>query len=434
MENKYAAVVAERTSEELLQLLQEREQYEPEVVLAVVDELERRGVAGPELMEMRQEAERLQQAQRELAQQPGTTAEKLQDFGKLFVPQPGYFITPILLDLNLLAFGLMLLLGINFMDPDAASLIAIGGNFGPYTLSGEWWRLLTCVFLHAGIIHLAFNMLALVSVGRVLEPLVGKWPFLIAYLLCGLAGSITSLWWDSMRAGVGASGAIFGMFGMLLVIMLLEQKLHWQQKKGMLLNLGFVLVLNLAFGMKSGIDNAAHSGGLVCGLLFGTVLLLRSNRQITQQYSAKGNAVMAGVGLLLLLVFYQSVPFTGQARLAYTLDQVGNKEAQAMHVLQALVEEGEKAKAADFVPLLEQGVSQLNESIILLQGIDDATGADKDRITVMLQYLLLRKQSFELLRDNLQQHRPWQNPRQEQLLRTINQYVSNLQKGEPQEK
>ncbi|WP_242921608.1 rhomboid family intramembrane serine protease [Pontibacter liquoris] len=431
MENNFAAVIAGHKTEDLLQVLQEQEEYAPEVVLAILDELEKRGVALPEEAAIRAKAQQAYVGPTE--QQPQSAAEKLRDFGMTFVPQQAYFVTPVLLNLNLLAFLLMVLLGISPINPDAASLIAMGANFGPYTLSGEWWRLLTSTFLHGGLLHLAFNMLALVSVGRALEPLIGRWPYLIAYLLCGLAGSITSLWWDPVRAGVGASGAIFGMFGLLLILMLLERKLPWQHKKGMLLNLGFVLVLNLGFGMKSGIDNAAHSGGLVCGLLFGAVLLLRSDRQLSQHYSAKGNAVMAGVGLLLLGMFFKSIPLAGEARFVYAMEEVSKKEAQAMRVFVALYQAGDKAQAADFVPLLDEGIRRWDESIALLAPIDDVVGEEQDKVTVMLKYLRLRKKSYQVLRSDLAAKRTWQSPQQQQLLQAIDHYVRGLRNGKASE-
>src|SRR5687768_6239023 len=154
MENPYAAQVALLATEQLLKLLQEREEYEPEIILAVIAELQIRDVQVPELEEIKEYTQAVYEAKTELENQPKTPAEKLKGMLQAFVPKQGYYVTPILLNINLFVFIVMLLLGISFINPDAGQLFAIGGNYGPYTLSGQWWRLFTSTFIHAGIIHL----------------------------------------------------------------------------------------------------------------------------------------------------------------------------------------------------------------------------------------------------------------------------------------
>ncbi|WP_089317944.1 rhomboid family intramembrane serine protease [Pontibacter ummariensis] len=437
MENKYAAVVAEKEDGQLIEILQEYGKYEEEAILAVVDEAQKRGLPVPDLEQLRSEVtQRLEEQPvpaAEEAAEPLSFFEKVKGFLQVFVPQPHYYVTPILLNINLAVFLVMVMAGVNPLSPEVGSLIVLGANFGPLTLSGEWWRLLTCTFLHGGILHLLFNTLALVSIGRQLEPLVGRVPFLIVYVLCGLAGSLASLWWESTRVGVGASGAIFGMFGMLLVVLLLERRMSWQEKKAMLLNMAFIIAMNLGYGMQEGIDNAAHSGGLLAGAVLGAVLMFRSRRQITQSYSVVGNALMAGAGVVFLLLFYMQIPLTGEARFAYVLDQVGQKEEQAMQVMQALAKEGEQAKATDFEQPLAQGIVLWEESEQLLEGIDDVEGEQRDKVSVLLDYVRLRKKSFEMLRDDLLHERPLLNPEQQQLLQAINYYLQGLRNGKASE-
>ncbi len=433
MENVYAAQVALLDTDKLLRLLQAREEYEPEIVLAVIAELQLRNVEVADLEEIRSYAEAVYNAKLEQENQPKTPAEKVKDFLQIFVPQSGYFITPILLNINLFVFIVMVLAGIHFLTPDAGQLFAIGANYGPYTLSGDWWRLLTSTFIHGGIVHLLLNMLALVSVGRQLELMIGRVPFLIAYILCGLSGSLASVWWDGTRVSVGASGAIFGMFGLLLVLMALERKLTWPEKRAMLGNLGIVIGINLMYGMTGGIDNAAHTGGLVAGILIGAILMLRSDRQIAHNFSLSGNAILAVSGLLLLTIVYNLVPFTGQMRYLYTLDQVAQKEAEAIKVLVRLSEKEATATAEEFAPQLEAGIKLWDEGEVLLEEINDIEGKDQDRVLVMLDYVRLRKKSFEMLRDDLLHNRPLLNPQQQQVLGAINGYLTALQQGKESE-
>ena len=206
-----------------------------------------------------------------------TTKEKLNGFFSIFKPTEGYFITPILININILIFILMVGFGVNFMLPSNESLITWGANFKPLTLEGEWWRLMTCCFLHIGILHLLLNMYALVYIGLLLEPYLGKARFLTAYLLTGLTASLTSLWWHDLTISAGASGAIFGMYGVFLA-MLTTNLIEKSARKALLTSIAVFVLYNLLNGLKGGIDNAAHIGGLIGGLVVGYGLL-RSLKQ-----------------------------------------------------------------------------------------------------------------------------------------------------------
>lgn len=430
MENIYAAQAQEHTTEELKAVLQEYQEYEPEAVLAAVRELERRNEEVPNRFQLLQE---LQQEQQDEPQpEKETPAEKAKNFLMLFVPQPHYTVTPILLNLNLLVFILGLFLGLDFMNPDASRLVDIGANFGPYTLTGEWWRLLTSTFLHGGLVHLLFNMVALVQIGVQLEMLIGRVQFALAYILCGLAGSITSLWWTSpeISVSVGASGAIFGMFGMLLIVMMLERQLAWSDKRAILTNMAVVIGINLAYGMRGGIDNAAHVGGLVAGIILGAVLMLRSDRYITQQYNAVGTAVMAGVSMVVLVIFFNSIPFAGKTRFAYALEEIGKKEEQALQAIFELDKAGDHPDTKRILPMVEEGIQLWEESEVLLENIDDAPEEEQARLTAMLDYVRLRKLSYQMLRDDMKAGRPLLHEKQQQMLSAINHYALQLQQND----
>lgn len=186
----------------------------------------------------------------------------------LFKPAKGYFITPILINLNLLVFICMVSTGVDFINPDSESLIKWGGNLRSLTLGGEWWRLLTSCFIHIGVIHLLFNMYALVYVGLMLEPYLGKSRFLAAYILTGITSSLGSLWWHDNVVSAGASGAIFGMYGVFLA-MLTTNLIDKAARQAMLTSVCVFVGYNLLNGMKAGVDNAGHVGGLLGGLIIG---------------------------------------------------------------------------------------------------------------------------------------------------------------------
>ncbi len=186
----------------------------------------------------------------------------------IFIPVRGYFVTPILIDLNILVFLLMIFSGVNIMLPDTESLLKWGANFRPSTLAGQPWRLLTCCFLHIGILHLLFNMYALLYIGILLEPRLGSWRFGIAYLVTGILSSLTSLYVHELTLSAGASGAIFGMYGVFLA-MLTTNLIEKSTRKPLLTSIALFVGYNLMYGMKGGIDNAAHIGGLVSGIAIG---------------------------------------------------------------------------------------------------------------------------------------------------------------------
>ncbi len=189
----------------------------------------------------------------------------------LHIPQPGFFITPILIYVNLAVYLLMALSGLGFLDFQADDLMKLGANFRPETVNGQWWRLLTSVFLHGGLMHLLANMYGLFYIGSILEPLLGRTRFLGAYLICGIFGSLASIGWYEATVSVGASGAIFGMYGLFLAL-LLAKIFHPEFAQAFLSSTLIFVGFNLLMGFQGGIDNAAHIGGLVSGFAAGWLL------------------------------------------------------------------------------------------------------------------------------------------------------------------
>ena len=147
------------------------------------------------------------------------------------------------------------------------------GLFGPRVAGGEWWRLLTSGFIHAGLLHVAFNMVALYMFGSPLEQVVGRTRYLLIYLVALLAGSVGALIASPGALTVGASGAIFGLFGALLAA---------QRAAGIPLRAGGllpVLVINLVFTLATpGVSIGGHVGGLLGGLAAGAVVFNRTLR------------------------------------------------------------------------------------------------------------------------------------------------------------
>ncbi len=188
----------------------------------------------------------------------------------IFVPRKGFWITPLLIDINVLVFILMTAMGGDIYSPSGNILLKWGANYQPLTLNGEWWRLITCCFVHIGILHLFMNMFALLFIGILLEGKLGRLRFLTAYILTGITASVTSAYWHDLNLSAGASGAIFGMYGVFLA-MLTTNLIPKPERKTQLVSIIIFVVYNLAGGLKAGIDNAAHIGGLLGGMFIGYV-------------------------------------------------------------------------------------------------------------------------------------------------------------------
>jgi membrane associated rhomboid family serine protease len=155
--------------------------------------------------------------------------------------------------------------------------------------NGDWWRLITSAFLHYGPIHLGLNMMSLYFAGRILEQVIGRWRYLLLYVASGLAGAAGALYWSPNSPTVGASGAIFGVLGALLVL----------ERRGNIATGGQVLlliILNLVitFSYSSSISVGGHIGGLIAGILL-MVAFVRFRTSMQLSLAAAGIVAVASI-------------------------------------------------------------------------------------------------------------------------------------------
>ena len=183
-------------------------------------------------------------------------------------------VTQAIFGINVAVFVAMALAGVSLTSPTMGELWHWGANYGPYTIGGQWWRLLSCVFVHIGIIHIALNMWCLWGLGRIAEAVYDHWTFGAVYLITGVSASVASLAWNPVVTSAGASGAIFGIAGALIASFYLgEFSLPKAVVSSLLRSVVTFAGYNLVFGAMSGrTDNAAHVGGLVSGLILGALI------------------------------------------------------------------------------------------------------------------------------------------------------------------
>src|SRR6187401_28908 len=267
------------------------------------------------------------------------------------------YATYAIIGINVIVFILMAINGAGIFTPNALVHIDWGSNFSPLTLSGDWWRLVTCVFIHFGIIHLVMNTYALYIAGVYLEPMLGKTKYIIAYLATGIFASLASLWWHSdVVNSAGASGAIFGLYGIFLAL-LFTNLIPKQMRSSLLQSIGVFVVFNLIYGTKSGIDNAAHIGGLLSGMIIGFIFypLLKK-----EDKGAKSNLVLIAIvaGAVLSAWIYLNSP--------------GNKveserrAAELNYLREARFPDGEKffEKYKEYVQSDEKIVTMFNDGTV----------------------------------------------------------------------
>jgi membrane associated rhomboid family serine protease/antitoxin component YwqK of YwqJK toxin-antitoxin module len=181
-----------------------------------------------------------------------------------------YPVTIILIVLNCVVFLGLAIHQQSFLMNSSADVLAIleaGANLNPYTVGGEYWRLFSCIFLHFGVLYLAVNMFALWALGRYLETGIGSIRFILLYLICGVAASLASLFFNIYVISAGASGAIFGLYGYQLGAQLIGNLHDKEVLKNVLVNFVIFAVINTLIASGFNVDVAGHIGGGLTGLV-----------------------------------------------------------------------------------------------------------------------------------------------------------------------
>jgi len=156
---------------------------------------------------------------------------------------------------------------------DTGVLVDFGAMYGPKIAEGDYWRLFTAMFLHVGVVHLLLNAFNLFIFGRMVEEVFGPFRFALLYVLAGLFGSVTSYLVNPDVIAAGASGAVFGIIGMMMAYLAVQRLVLGKEAQQTLYGLLVFAGVLLGYGLlNSGIDNWAHLGGLAAGFGLGYAL------------------------------------------------------------------------------------------------------------------------------------------------------------------
>jgi rhomboid protease GluP len=235
--------------------------------------------------------------------------------------------TYLLVGVNCAVFLWMVTHGVNPRDPTSTDLLRYGANRTDLVLSGQWYRLLTATFVHVGLLHLATNMWCLWNLGMLGEPLVGPGGLVAIYMITGIAGNLLSmgsnvfyyhLYGDAqvlMIPGAGASGAVFGIAGILIVLLSNRQlPFAWNDLRQLRRRVIQFAAINLVIGLVGNrvadrlsisiaIDNMAHIGGFLSGLVLGVPLVPRMTAG-RERYLGRQKVVFAAACFILALFGY----------------------------------------------------------------------------------------------------------------------------------
>jgi len=396
MINPFAPAMAAKSDLELQVITQQKHRYEPEAYVAAIEELERRQLATAELLAEKNDVIASLNESPIADQEQSEERASWTDALALFKISKEYFYTPIIIYTNVLIWLLMIGTGVHALSPSVESLLNWGGNLSALTLSNEPWRLLTSTLLHGGIIHLLLNMLALLRVGAILEMSLGRHRYALIYLVTGIFASLASAAFSENVVSVGASGAIFGLYGLFLSLLISKSiDLPSETRENFIVSTLIFIGYNVFYGFaKTGIDNAAHIGGLLAGFVIG-FLYYPTIRQ------PKLSAAISGALVVVTLVAVWAAPSLIRNKYAEfdsAMRSFAANQERTMWMAQEDFPTPGTAGANIFRERLRfEGINLWNENLALLNSLEEMPSELQGRIDLMKTYCKLRIESCETM-------------------------------------
>jgi len=339
-----------------------------------------------------------------------------------------YYGTSLIIAINLLVFIAMLIDGVSFFEPTNSDLIRWGANFGPYTLKDEWWRLFTCEFVHVGFGHLMANMISLVYVGIILEVLIGTLRFVTVYLLAMVAAALLSVWWNDYVIGAGASGAVLGMYGMMLMFSVAGRKMFAPgELGGFFIWAIFVIAFNLFYGLKDGIDNSAHLGGIFYGMFAALVFYPSYRKKESLSITLLNDIVLIAVSIGIFVLAYHQIP----KGMAYYDDKMEAFDVNQDAALAVLIQYDRDTLAYEkrdyYLQRFKQdGLERWDRTITSLLELNNLPENYDTRVELLLKYSILRKESCEIIINSLEENTGYPEERLKPLYDSIDVVIADI--------
>lgn len=317
----------------------------------------------------------------------------------------GRIITLVLFGVNLVVFICMIANGDSPFEPTTESILNWGGNESSLTFNGGWWRLITSCFVHIGIFHLIGNLYYLYYIGSYLEPILGKSRFILSYLSTGIFAGMASLLANkySYTVSAGASGAIFGMFGVFVA--LLSTKLIPERiRNSCLQNTLIFIAYNLIFGRGPGIDSAAHVGGLLSGLVIGYCLYPSLSLYFQ---SEKVKAFTNSFLLLASTLAATGFLINGRNSPSFQFDKVASEFANNIEHINSLIDNIKQTSKIETLMYMYNHLNPEYEKIKILAEKATTIKLKDDkakRRDYMVKYIHLISERYELLAKGIREN------------------------------
>jgi membrane associated rhomboid family serine protease len=307
--------------------------------------------------------------------------------------------TPALAALSVVVFFCMLVAPGALSDPE--TLVRWGGSFGPRTTNGEWWRLITAMFVHASFFQLLVNVAALVQMGLILERLFGRLSFASLYLAAGLTSSVVSLSMHPIGVATGASGSVWGVLG-LYVTWLIAGTIR---RSPLTVPLTTILMtcpavgLFVIYSMAAGFNGRAEMAGLVVGVVYGLVLAKDAGERTPPLLRAA-----ATMGAVVLMAVPVTVPLRGLTDVRPELERVAAIEQRTVSTYDSAVGHFTKGEIPirDLAELIDRTIlPELQAARARLKQLAGVPREHQPMVAAAAEYLTLREKSWRVRADAL---------------------------------
>jgi len=308
--------------------------------------------------------------------------------------QPTPLVTICLIAINVTIFAWMIVSGLQLGDEE--TLIAWGGNFGPATTNGEWWRMLTAMFVHTGFLALLINCACLLQVGTVIERIVGRVAFAAVYVATGVLASAVSLAMNPVSVTVGAAGAILGLHGFLIACVL------FTYFPGASLEIPLAVLKRIApvtavfviyHAVTAGVGDAmvlAGFGGMGCGVLL--------CRKISEEHPG-GLRIAVVAGITMMFAIDAVIPLRGMANVRPEVDRLVSLEARIGTEYKTAVDDFTKGRVTSkaLADLIQRSIiPEVTAARARVDALDKVPKSQQPLIASARIYLRLRDESWRL--------------------------------------
>jgi rhomboid protease GluP len=316
-------------------------------------------------------------------------------------------VTPALIAMNVTIVVVMLRGAAALSDP--VTLVGWGANFGPRTTNGEWWRLVASMFVHSGMLHLLVNIVALLQIGLILERLVGRLAFAAVYITAGTFASLVNLSAHPLAVSVGASGAIFGLYGLLLASLIwgLLRRSAVTIPLHTLKRLGPAAAVFILYSMANdGLAISAELTGLVAGFLWGVVLWGLVLASGASDRKPQGRWVAAAMAATIVIAVASAVPLRGIADVKPEMERVVALEDRTARAYATAADGFRKGRitAEALARLIDRTIMpELQAADARVRALDRVPDEHQRLVADAQEYLRLRYESWRLRAEGLRQ-------------------------------